>query len=369
MRLADHMLAARGTLMDIGGFATKMSTFIQDAQRFEIADDVAKAAGDLVYSRPTALASVLPLCRLPYPTMWLEWRGGLGTYNSRGEDVAPTPLRQGMLIETPPSDRDLSGRVGFMTAAWVHTHYKDWLDAAVNFSPISIYFDWRPDGDVRDLVRLSHRTILRAYRGAEFYPLLEMYVEALETMWCKISSPEAISHFFTGHNKWKKFVNDPEEIAAMRFMDHHALPGLSPHGVQFVAIILANANEIELKHFVQSWQADVQGEGTFIECFLAMLNSKNPVVEHEPADLTKLNKARRKSGKIEFLPYTKTRLTMSRSQGRIADARGISREVARQHLVRGHFKIRRTGVYWWSPFIRGDLSRGGVERSSYEVRT
>jgi hypothetical protein len=23
------------------------------------------------------------------------------------------------------------------------------------------------------------------------------------------------------------------------------------------------------------------------------------------------------------------------------------------HLVRGHFKVRRTGLFWWSPHVRG----------------
>jgi hypothetical protein len=365
MRLADFMLAARGSLMDMGGFATKLSHHIAKAQRFEIAEDVARAAGDLVNSRPTALAAVLPLCRLPYPTMWLEWRGGLGPENFRGEEAAPTPARQGMLIETPP-DPAFAGRVGFMTAAWVHTHYKD-LPDAVNFTPISVYFDWREDGDVRRVIEATHRAILKIYRDASFYRLLEIYVAALEMQWCRISSHEAVSHFFTGHNTWKKFANNAEEVEAIRYLDHHALPGLSPHGAEFVAIFLAKATPDELKHFIQNWQADIQGEGTFIECFLAMLNSKNPVVEQEPVDLTKLNRSRRKSGKAEFLSYTKTRLAMSRSQGRIADARGISREAARAHLVRGHFKIRRTGVYWWSPFLRGDAKKGEIQRSTYEV--
>ncbi len=369
MRLSDQMLGARGTLMDMGGFATNMSRFIQEAQRFEIDDGVARAAGELVYSRPTALAGVLPLCRLPYPTMWLEWRGGLGGQNFRGEEAAPTPHRQGMLIETPPAlaSKDMSGRVGYMTAAWVHTHYTD-LPDAVNFSPISIYFDWRPDGDVRRIIELAHGSILRKYRDAPFYGMLELYVTTMQRAWFKPSTSEAISHFFTGRNKWEKFAHDQKEIDAMRFMDRHALPGLSPHGAEFVAIFLAKATVPELQHFMQSWQADIQGEVTFIECFLAMLNSKNPCVEHEAVDLTKLNRARRRSGKTEFLPYTKTRLAMSRSQTRIADARGISREAARQHLVRGHFKIRRTGVYWWSPFVRGDLSRGETQRDTYEVK-
>jgi hypothetical protein len=58
---------------------------------------------------------------------------------------------------------------------------------------------------------------------------------------------------------------------------------------------------------------------------------------------------------------------MSRSQQRMADARGVNREAARQHLVRGHFKIRKTGVYWWAPFLRGDARHGTIKRHEYEV--
>jgi len=367
MRLADQILASRGTIPDVGGFCRSMAPSIQQAQRFEISDEVAKAAGQLIYSRPSTLAAALPLCRLPYPTMWLECRGGLGTHNHRGEEAAPTPHRQGMLIETPPIP-GLQGLVGYMTAAWVHTHYPE-LPAAVNFTPIAVYFDWREGGDVRDVIRVTHQSLLKAHARHPYYDFIKLYVDALTENWCRISDPRAVSHFFTGMNVWKQHAGNAAEIEAIRYMDHHALPGLSPHGVNFVAMILSKANADEIRHFMRNWQADIQGEGSFVQCFLAMLNSKNPCVEHEHVDLSKLNKARRKSGKPEFLPYAKTRLAMSRTQSRIAAARGLSREAARQHLVRGHFKIRRTGVYWWSPFVRGDSGRGEVERQSYEVAT
>jgi hypothetical protein len=364
MRLADQILAARGTMFDIGGFATRMSRFIQEAQRFEIADDVARAAGQLVYSRPSTLAAALPLCRLPYDTTWIECRGGLGRVSKR-EDNAPIPARQGMLIESPPIP-GMRGQVGFMTEAWVHAHY-DNLPAAVNFTPVAIYFDWRPDGDVRDVIRTVHRLIIEQCQRGTTRELAALYIEGMEKRWLNISTPEAVSHFFTGFDAWKGFANDPKEVEAIRRMDHHMMAGVSPHGVDFVGWVLSKASRAEIRSLMSAWEADIQGEGTWVECFLAMLNSRNPVVEHEPVDMTKLNRARRRSGKPEFLTYSTTRLTLSRSQGRIADAHGITREAARAHLVRGHFKIRRTGVYWWSPFLRGVAKDGEVERQAYEV--
>src|SRR6185295_2908196 len=106
---------------------------------------------------------------------------------------------------------------------------------------------------------------------------------------------------------------------------------------------------------------------------LAMLNSRN-CVEREPVDLSRLNKARGKRGKQPLMSYTKTKLVLSRARARAADAQGISREAARQHLVRGHFKIRPPGkkgggggVFWWAPVLRGDVVKGEVERVEYEV--
>jgi len=36
------------------------------------------------------------------------------------------------------------------------------------------------------------------------------------------------------------------------------------------------------------------------------------------------------------------------------------------HYVRGHFKQRKSGVYWWSPFVRG--SGEPRKRAAYAVK-
>jgi hypothetical protein len=353
------MLAARGTATDLGGFATGMSKSILAAERFEVSDEVARACFELVDSRPSALAAALPLCRLPYETMWLEWRGGMGNPTTTRAE-APIPERQGMLIES------MQGQVGFMTLAWVHTERVE--IGGVNISPLAVYFDWRPDHDVRDSVRAAHRVFLEAM-PEKVRSWVDPYVESIERKWLTQSTPESVSHFFTGSKAWDKFAGNPREIEAMLEMDRHLSPGLSPHGVMLVALLLSStaSNQQMMRSVVRAWEADMQGEASWIECFLAMLNSKNPVVEHHEVDMTGLNRQRVKRGRPEFLPYKKTRLVMSRSQQRMADARGVNREAARQHLVRGHFKIRKTGVYWWAPFLRGDARHGTIKRHEYEV--
>jgi hypothetical protein len=181
------------------------------------------------------------------------------------------------------------------------------------------------------------------------------------------ANTEAIQHLFTGNRAWEKFINNPREIEAMKTLNRHAMPGISPHGAGLIALILSRTTPDEMRTFMLKWEADIQGEGAWVQCFLAMLNTKNPCVEHEVVDITRLNKSRRKLGRTEFLPYRRTRLALSRSQARYAAAHGIDREAARAHLVRGHFKIRRTGVFWWSPFLRGDTTKGAAQREEYEI--
>lgn len=172
----------------------------------------------------------------------------------------------------------------------------------------------------------------------------------------------------------KKYANDPKEVEALRQGHRYMLPGISPHGVRMLVTMMANALDgDDLQSVLDNFLADIQGEGPFMQCFLAMLNSRN-CIEREPVDFERLNKARFKRGKPALMNYTKTKLVLSRAQARVADADGMSRETARQHLVRGHFKIRTSrkgggGVFWWSPHLRGDGRRGTMKRAEYEVVT
>jgi hypothetical protein len=376
MRLADHFLAARGSLADFGGFCKHMTPAIQRAQRFEVTDDVARAAGDLLRSKPSTLAAALPLCRLPYETIWIEYRGGSNAEAPapREFDNAPTPWKQGVLIESVAGTQ-----LGFMTFCWMHDPSNETdpdlrgFEHPVNISPISVYFDWTGTIDLRDAVREAHQKLLDNWhvndeKQHHAYGLLKAYRDHLEKKWFYWADDMRIGAVFTGISEWKSFVGDARETEAMRVLDKHMMPGISPHGPGLIATILsASRTQAQVHDFMNRWQADMQGEAGWVQVFLVMLNSRNPVFEHRPVDLTKLNKARRKARKPELLPYNKTRLAMSRSQERIAQAHGIDREAARQHLVRGHFKIRRTGVYWWSPFLRGDARKGSLVRQEYEV--
>jgi len=111
--------------------------------------------------------------------------------------------------------------------------------------------------------------------------------------------------------------------------------------------------------------ADIKGEGGFCDGLIAAINSRNLVSTSDPADMTRINKARRKMGRPPLLSFRTVRLSLSRTvERRRSEGQGNPMPL---HMVRGHFKVRKSGIYWWAPFWRGDAAAGVVSRKGYEV--
>lgn len=107
------------------------------------------------------------------------------------------------------------------------------------------------------------------------------------------------------------------------------------------------------------------GEMMFWLSSLALLNTRN-VGRAIPQDISKINKARTRSGKAPLLGYSVC--TIDAAKTSVASGRGrATKSEIRAHFVRGHFKLRKTGVFWWRPSMRGNLAAGIVTKS-YDVR-
>ena len=97
------------------------------------------------------------------------------------------------------------------------------------------------------------------------------------------------------------------------------------------------------------------GEPSFLLAVLALLNSRNAAeIEFtEPAS----NKRRRLTGKPPLHTYRLVCIPSRYKQRYIPTADEDPRQI-RAHFVRGHFKVRKTGVYFWSAFQRGNPALG-----------
>jgi hypothetical protein len=321
MTLADHLLAACGSVNDLAGCVTSMSDSIVKAERFVIEDDVAHAGYQVIRSRPASMLAGIPLCRVPFQRVWLEWNGGVSMragFNPPTEDK-PTPLRMGCLLETI----DKGGQRGIMSWAW------EQRNTGVYVCGMSAIFDWSKE--------------------PTFNPDLD---------------DDAINTVMRSNRDWSKHIDDPAQREAVRGLLRHEDITMSPHTARLLEI-MTRRNPVATVEMIQSWGHDITGEAPYVTALIMMLNSRN-AVELLPNDLSKLNKARKKRGKPPLLSSVTTRLQISARHAREQRAGTISREAARAHMVRGHFKIRKSGIYWWSPFKRGDPTHP-VPRKEYVV--
>jgi len=128
---------------------------------------------------------------------------------------------------------------------------------------------------------------------------------------------------------------------------------------------LPKLNHKDAHHVVHSMLNDWNREPAFWWSVLALLNCRN-VAETKHVDISGLNRARAKRGEPLFAEHKilKLRLPTPRHESHPSIS-SPDRAKVRGHFVRGHFKQRASGLYWWSNFFRGDPSR--VLSKSYSV--
>lgn len=72
------------------------------------------------------------------------------------------------------------------------------------------------------------------------------------------------------------------------------------------------------------------------------------------------NQRRERKGKSPKFVYKILTLKAGAKNRSVSD--GFRAEPVRVHLVRGHIKRRKTGNFWWQPFVRGDPSVGVIAK-------
>ncbi|KAA0676536.1 hypothetical protein [Azospirillum brasilense] len=96
-----------------------------------------------------------------------------------------------------------------------------------------------------------------------------------------------------------------------------------------------------------------------IQVFL-LLNARNaPVEVGDAEDVSKLNRKRAQMGRPPVLSTAPVRWDLSRIERRAKrQGEAFGPEQRRQAvaaLVRGHVKVRKTGAFWWSPYVRSGI--------------
>jgi len=338
-RLYDRLLEMPGGETDsimLGGI-TKLVEQLKEAQCFQLSQDISFACGDVLRSKPSSLLGSLDMIRAPYKKTWLEWspserEGNRDNYHLFKIEK-PQPKRVGALIWA-----DEQCERGYMILAWEHR------DGTVMVCPLCVIFNW-------------NSTITT--------PIIEQYLHGVygHGGWVDevIANRVASARKLGMPDKWQRYGDDEKERAASAelTMRGEIVP------LEIFMPFLAAYNLKPGVEWYESFCDDLAGELPFVEAFFLLLNTKNTIIRQDREDLSKLNKARARNKKAPLREFITTRLRISKVMRNRLGAAGLSRDQARAHLVRGHFKVRKSGVYWWSPHPRG--VKGPVRRKSYEV--
>lgn len=95
--------------------------------------------------------------------------------------------------------------------------------------------------------------------------------------------------------------------------------------------------------------------------FIVRMNSKRITDVHPAEDLSRINKKRLRLGKLPLCEYHIVDLNKEIKQY----LKQIDGEVVhgvRFHWRRGHFKIRKTGIFWWNPHTAGRIANGEIHK-------
>jgi len=114
-------------------------------------------------------------------------------------------------------------------------------------------------------------------------------------------------------------------------------------------------------------QSDWAGEVRYLLSLLGLFNARN-VVEAELVDKSKHNKARAKHGNPPLCTHTLLKIRAMHRRSFLGVRGEGSHGDVRRNFCSGHWKNRRTGLFWWNPHWRGNPQRGTITHD-YLVET
>jgi hypothetical protein len=351
--LADDLIAAADRLpRDIPALKHQFNYVagkIRSAQRFVVAQDAREAIRSLLTSRPSSLVTALSFARLPYPVCWFEWVPPL--------DAGPIHEGQKKVAKVGALFEQIGGplELGFFTAWKFHAdaaddpRFKEYPQyrAAAQFgiSSIAAAFDFSNFERAPSMVGKNGWMQRKTSAAATYEQLAAARDDARNSV------------------KWA-IKSEAERLALLSIENRCLYRIMREIGGDELLLL---AGHIGGGEYVNSAIKDVSDELGHLIATLVLMNSKNCVEVRPVIPPPKLNRARMKAGKAALLPYSTVEITLNRAASRAAGESAEAREAMRLHLVRGHFKVRKTGVFWWHHFMRGDETQGVVARKAHTI--
>jgi hypothetical protein len=321
---------------------------VAKAQRFVLAPAASVAAAEVSKWRASTLLECLHLVRLPFPLTWIEYatadrpRRGL---EPDDEQDRPKTRRVGFLCR----EHDPAGKHIEISVAWSFTDPR----YPPNIGMMSGRVDLSDDGGTIERV-------LTELLGKAPAPRTALERDFLELVRQRVGQAPDFSGYAEDYRRLFGRSPPPGELEAAEILARHVDYSISSYFAELVAWIIAERGRAGWERMGAevgpSWLADIKGEIGFCLAALALLNSKNAV---ETVEQPGREPGTGKQGRPLF-SHRIVDLSLSRVQRRSLQSAGMTAAQMRLHLVRGHFKARRSGIYWWRAHPRGYPAAGAV---------
>lgn len=285
-----------------------LSGKLPTAVRFAFDREATGAAATLAFCNPIALRKALEFIRLPAPLMWLEYANAdfMQVAEALGHLTIPAPagndrLRSGYLVEQMPD--------GFRMHMAVRTR--------TDIVALNCYLDFSFSEDLSTLT------------PEEISPDVH-----------KRMGPDNIAAICAIANR----KNVDQTDAQLHFLDAMVAAGI--------------LSEDDVDHHMRAHYGMMGAELRIVVALLLLLTMKDGI-SYVDADLTKLNKARARNGNHPLLPYRETRIRLGRLVRRRLEKTyaEVPGDII-HHWRNGHFKVWKTGIFWWNGHWVGDEEIG-----------
>lgn len=293
-------------------------------------------AANVSLTKPSSIIASLPFVKLPSEFTWIEYdnfavrraTAALGSPNVRPDNAAVEIVRSGYLMYMDADER--TGR-NDLVIEYVHKdrpfsgRLPDGREAVTDLAPVIGRFSLAQTDEYK----------------LPFWPTLPR----------DTSIPTAGK--VRQHQNWLE--KDPKEAAA--WLELRNRFSWRPHPdlrmlARSVASLMGEANVARVENDQGEELARV-----FLNQILPaliLLNCRNAVTEERVPAPDRLNKKRQKFGRPPIREYRTVKVHLSGSAKRAWAGNGLSLSQVRDGaFVIGHFKVRKSGIFWWGFHMRG----------------
>ena len=306
---------------------TSIAQVIDNAARFVLDENSTAAMTHLSMQRPSNIIDASQFIRLPSSTTWIEYLDPVRRRVWKDEGLA---LREDPMLDFPIWNGVLI------------CHTRDYPHLYDPEKPNAIFFQsfWQfsksviasfkkrrgsVDGISSDLFSTSPCIIILD----PDFPLAKNTDQTFD-----FDSPLTAGYLIRKNIK--------EREAFERIYSNTRLY-ISPFASQGCLDHITSASRNRIKALTE----DVSQEVMFVLATLLLLNTKN-FGERIPTSFERLNKKRIKNGKATLRSYTEIKFRIPKGN------LGFGSTAAKTaHWCRGHYKQRKTGLFWWNPHMRG----------------